>query len=82
MAEPGPDYDVEYDDDWDNGDCFQCGGEGFYANCFEEWACMYPDEGCDLCIRRCDVCRPRKPDPETIALQQVLADALNKAGTP
>lgn len=75
MAEQ-PDYEPEYDDYYDDGDCFQCGGEGFYSSCFEEWACLDPDEGCDLCIRRCDVCQPRKPSPETEQLRQVLADAL------
>lgn len=56
----------EYDDDaLDLEGCWQCGGEGFVADCFEEWACVDPDYGCDLCLRRCDVCRPRSPTPET-----------------
>jgi hypothetical protein len=48
-------------------DCWNCGGEGYVANCFSEYACLYPDEGCDLCTRRCDVCRARTqntPDSE------------------
>lgn len=45
-----------YEDEGDTSDCHNCHGEGFVAHCFEEWACMYPDEGCDLCMRRCDWC--------------------------
>lgn len=55
----------EYLDDWpdDGGDsdiCPNCGGEGVVANCFEEFACLYPEEGCNFCMTRCDWCRPRK----------------------
>lgn len=49
----------ETDPYWDYDDsevCWNCGGEGFVAHCFEEWACMYPDEGCELCMRRCEFC--------------------------
>lgn len=70
------DYD-DYDD-YDR-DCYQCGGEGFYASCFEEWACMYPDEGCDLCTRRCDVCNPRKLTPEEEKTRDELRAALATA---
>lgn len=66
----GEDYD-DFEDE-----CPNCNGEGYVYVCFEEWACIDPEGGCDLCMRRCDWCRPRKPDP---ALQQVLADALAKA---
>lgn len=69
----GEDID-DYDFDYDDNECWNCGGEGFVSICFTEYACIYPDEGCNECTRRCDVCQPRKPDP---ALQQVLADALN-----
>lgn len=43
---------MDYDDD----DCFQCGGEGFYTSCFDEGACIDPESGCDLCTHRCDIC--------------------------
>lgn len=62
MAEPD-DYEPEYDDDYDEVGCWNCGGEGFVSNCFQEFACMYPDEGCDDCTRRCEVCNPRAPTP-------------------
>jgi len=52
-----------YDDDWSNDTCWNCGGTGFVSDCFEEYACLYPEDGCDLCTRRCDDCRPRKPSP-------------------
>jgi hypothetical protein len=47
----------------DGAECPNCGGEGWVSHCFEEWACMHPDEGCDLCMRRCDWCNPPKPAP-------------------
>ena len=51
----------EYDPD-DTLDCPNCGGEGYVAGCFEEYACVDPEGGCDLCIRRCDWCnRPNRP---------------------
>ena len=71
--------DVDYDD---NGDCWNCGGDGFVSSCFEEYACIYPDEGCDQCTRRCDVCNPPKltdaEKAERESLRQVLADALRR----
>lgn len=67
---------ADYDDFDDDGGCYECGGEGFVSDCFEEWACLDPEYGCDLCTRRCDLCHPRKPDP---ALQEVLAEALAQA---
>ena len=50
------DFDFDYDpsDDY----CPNCGGEGVVYCCFEEWACVDPEGGCDLCERRCDWCRP------------------------
>lgn len=36
--------------------CWQCGGEGRFPDCDEEWACLHPEEGCDLCMRTCDIC--------------------------
>ncbi|MGX1096546.1 hypothetical protein [Amorphus sp. MBR-141] len=48
----------DFDDfDGDDSTCWKCGGEGFYADCFEEFACIDPEGSCDLCTRRCDVCR-------------------------
>jgi hypothetical protein len=43
-----------HDDDDD--ECWQCGGEGVTYSCFEEFACIDPEGGCDECERRCDVC--------------------------
>lgn len=50
----------DYDDDWDNETCWQCDGEGFVYDCFEEYACIDPEGGCDLCMSRCDICRPHR----------------------
>lgn len=51
-AEAVADYHCGDDDD----DCWQCGGEGVTYDCFEEFACIDPEGGCDECERRCDVC--------------------------
>lgn len=49
-------------------ECSNCGGEGWVAACFQEFACIDPEGGCDECTRRCDWCNPRKsriaPPPE------------------
>ncbi len=66
--------DEDHDDDFDPAECWQCGGEGYIAHCFEDYACVDPEEGCDDCLRPCDICKPRKPDPQ---LQEVLRDALD-----
>lgn len=60
-----------YDDE--DGDCWNCGGEGFVADCVTEYACMYPEDGCDLCMRRCDFCNPAPRNPE---LDKIMADSL------
>lgn len=59
-AEPRSDHD-DYDDDFDQDDCWQCGGEGFVSNCQDEIGCVDPESGCDLCTRRCDICKPLTP---------------------
>jgi hypothetical protein len=67
---------IEYDPD--EGECWNCGGEGYTYGCSWDWQCDTYDEGegtC-LCARRCTVCRPVKPDSE---LQAVLSKALAKA---
>lgn len=37
-------------------ECWQCGGEGEMAHCFEEFACIDPEYGCEDCIEPCDIC--------------------------
>lgn len=49
----------EWDDQID-GTCWQCGGDCIVYDCFEEWACIDPEGGCDLCASQCDVCKPRR----------------------
>jgi len=55
--------DEEWDDEFgeDDEDCPHCGGEGFVANCWEEYACIDPDGGCADCLAPCDYCNPRGP---------------------
>lgn len=54
---------ADFDDDFDD-QCYECGGEGFVSSCFSEYACLYPEDGCDLCTRRCDVCSPQRRDSD------------------
>ncbi len=58
-AEPHADRD-DYDD-FDPSECWQCGGEGYIANCQDEIGCVDPESGCDLCVRRCRICKPASP---------------------
>lgn len=58
----GPDT-FEYEEPED--DCPNCGGEGYVASCLEEWACLHPEEGCDLCIIQCDWCVDQSQDAGT-----------------
>ncbi len=37
-------------------ECWHCGGEGWFSDCFEEFACIDPEGGCDDCTRRCPEC--------------------------
>jgi hypothetical protein len=64
MTEPSDnDYRLHFrvlPEDEDDGDCFQCGGEGYIYGCSWDWQCDTYDagEGTCLCTRRCDVCNP------------------------
>lgn len=61
--------------DYDESECWNCGGEGYVYGCSWDWQCDTYDagEGTCLCTRRCHICQPTKPDPE---LQKVLSEAL------
>lgn len=59
--------------DWDNGDCWNCGGEGYVYGCSWDWQCDTWDGDSCMCSRRCDVCNPTPPNRE---LQQALSEAL------
>lgn len=80
-------YDHYAEDFVDDGDCGNCGGEGFTYGCSWDWQCDTYDEGegsC-LCMRRCDWCNPVKlteeQKQEQAALQAILSEAL-RASTP
>ena len=30
-------------------ECWNCFGKGIYYDCFEEFACLDPEAGCDVC---------------------------------
>lgn len=72
------------DDDGMDDVCPNCGGEGYVYDCFEEYACVDPESGCDLCMRRCDWCNPRKPKQPDADLPdkptRLMAVALMVAG--
>ena len=76
------------DHDYDDSECFQCGGEGFVYGCSWDWQCDTYDngEGTCLCTRHCDVCNPVKLTPEqqseTDALRAILAAALTEEPHP
>lgn len=59
--------------------CGQCDGSGYTYDCIDGF-CANPEDGCDLCERRCDFCNP--PTAVQVKagdeIRQVLADALNK----
>ena len=65
----------EDDFDYDLGDCWNCGGEGWVYGCSWDWQCdTYDDgEGTCLCTRPCHFCFPPRPDPE---LDRILAQAI------
>lgn len=61
--------------DYDESECWNCGGEGFVTGCSWDWQCDTYDEGegtC-LCSRPCHICHPPKHNAE---LRQILGEAL------
>lgn len=68
-------------DDYDDGECWQCGGEGRVAGTCIDGCCLEQDDPeCPYCSRRCDVCQPLTPEQikRRDELRQVIADALNR----
>ncbi len=57
---------IEIPDDDDQ--CPFCGGEGYVANCLEEWACRHPQDGCEDCITQCEWCIDQSQDAGTPAI--------------
>lgn len=75
-----PNADDQDDPYWeyDENDCWNCGGEGYVYGCSWDWQCDTYDEGegtC-LCMRLCHICNPPKPNPE---LQKILGEAIASA---
>ena len=76
LGDPPPN---EFDDYGDHVECWNCGGEGALADCFDGM-CVDAEEGCDDCMRRCDVCEgkggwPREPEPQTSPVQRSKDEA-------
>lgn len=55
MTPSDPNDPYPDDHDYDDGDCWNCGGEGFVYSCFDGF-CLNAEEGCDDCARPCEVC--------------------------
>lgn len=53
-------------------DCPECGGEGYVADCFEEFACVDPESGCEECTRRCRGCAAMKRDRVNAVREEVV----------
>jgi len=48
-------------DEFDDGECWQCGGEGRVAGTCIDGCCLEQDDpDCPYCSHRCDVCNPPK----------------------
>jgi hypothetical protein len=55
----------DYDDDLEYGHCGNIGcDEGWVFDCFDG-LCVNAEDGCELCMRRCDWCNPRKASADT-----------------
>ena len=52
--------DADDFDPMDDGECPNCGGEGVVYSCHEEFACVDPEYGCEMCAYRCDWCSPAR----------------------
>jgi hypothetical protein len=52
-------------DDYDDGCCWNCGGDGYVYGCSWDWQCdtYDPGEMTCLCSRRCEVCNPAAAQP-------------------
>ena len=75
-----PDADPYWD--YDEGDCHNCGGEGFVYGCSWDWQCdTWDGESC-LCTRPCEWCHPPKPNPELSAILARAIDAAQVDGNP
>ena len=48
---------IEDDMGFDDGDCANCGGEGFTYGCSWDWQCDTWDGDSCLCTRRCEWCQ-------------------------
>ena len=55
-----------------DGECWHCGGEGYTYDCFEEYACVDPEGGCEDCARRCPECAELKRDRLKAVREEVI----------
>ena len=81
---PCPDCLIDDYDDFETGDCWNCGGEGFTYGCGWDWQCDTYDEGegtC-LCTNCCEWCNPPQLTPEEEAKSEALRTLMAKALNP
>jgi len=70
---------IHDDEDYGNGDCWQCDGEGRVAGTCIDGCCLEQDDpDCPYCSRRCDICSPA-PKKQTDELREILSEALRKS---
>jgi hypothetical protein len=75
--------DTDYPgEDYSDGDCWNCGGEGRVNYCIDGCCVDTDDIYCSYCSKRCDICNPAPVTKESEALRKVLGDALGRVGTP
>ena len=53
-------------------DCPECGGEGYTYYCFEQFACIDPESGCEDCARRCRWCAELRHDLLKAVREEVI----------
>lgn len=60
-----PEIGIWFAEDYDEDHLDVCGNigcdEGWVADCFDG-LCVNAEDGCELCLRRCDWCNQRKSD--------------------
>jgi hypothetical protein len=65
------DYDDPGSSDWPI--CYECGGEGFVADCFDG-CCLDAEWGCDDCTERCSECQGKGGWRQIFAGDRVMSD--------
>ena len=69
-----------YEDDFDDGECWNCGGVGRVNDCIDGCCVEQDDPWCEYCSKRCDICNTKPKVVDTgDELHQELGAALKTA---